>query len=81
MAEKKVKECNISPELWEAWKKNLRTGDKQKMAAEFGYSLPTITSALKYGHVNSPELPGLITKYFKTRLDAEADDAKGLTQQ
>lgn len=81
MADKKYTNCTIAVELWDAWKKMLRTGDKEEMAKTLGYSHPVIGRALKYGYVNMPELPGAITKFFQDRIDKEKEAAAKLMQQ
>lgn len=65
-------EMNISPELFEAWKKFLRHGDVSKMTDQLPFSRPIIDRALKIGYVRNPALSDAISAWFlKRKRDEE----------
>jgi hypothetical protein len=80
MAEKKVWECNISPDLLESWKKVKRHGDTELMSTKFKVSVPVIQRALKYGFVTISGLSEKITDFFYERLSTESIAAQGLNE-
>ena len=82
MAEKRTNKKEwprtVSEELHNAWKELRRMGDPEVMATALGYSRPVIDRALIYGYASMPELPDLINKFFKDRLEKERREAKQL---
>jgi hypothetical protein len=71
-------ECNIAPELWDAWKKLKRRKDPQVIAKKIGVSRPVIDRALIYGNVAKPGLAEKINKFFETRQKEERKAANRL---
>jgi hypothetical protein len=78
--EKRKYERTIALDLFEAWGKLTRNGDKELMAKTLGYSHVIIGRALKWGHVSKPELINKINKFFMERLTKEKADASTLNK-
>lgn len=72
------KECTISPELFEAWKKLKRRNDAQLMVKQFKARRPIIDNALNFGYALDPKLIEKITAFFMNRLKAEKEAADKL---
>lgn len=79
---------NISDQLHDAWKLQIRTGDAQliseksgfsKVLKNVGYSPFTIQNALTYGYANSDGLVDFITKFYSERYVNELNAAESLT--
>lgn len=69
----------ISKELFAQWKRLFRENEDVKQLIELtGKSKPTITNALKYGHVSNAETVEIITNYFLYRDKSEKEQVEKL---
>lgn len=76
----KARKRTIAKELFDAWKKQTRTGDIEKLAEVLNLSRPTVINALTYGAVSRQDYIDGINKFFEERLTRERENAARLNQ-
>lgn len=72
--------CNIDPDLFQLIQVMRRTGDVETLCAATGMSRPTITKALKYGHVKDAALDKALITLYKQRAQEQRDAVKEIVK-